>query len=118
MNASLQTWDDGYPGENHDFKAVGCKTGSGDRIGYHVAWRYYNIKAHEGGFTNDTPSGEWSYFHKNGSLSSRGFFYEGKRDGVWEHWDNKGKFKYETEYKDGVIVKNKTIASESTRALR
>ena len=106
-NASLKTWKDGYLAEEHKFRAIGCKKRNGDRVGYHVAWKDYGIKEHEGEFVDDKPDGEWSYYHENGYLKSRGFFRLGKRVGVWDHWDKKGKYKYNKKYKDGGVIENK-----------
>ncbi len=77
----LQEWRDRYSGQEYKFKAIGCKDISGDRVGYHIAWQDYGVKEHEGGFVKDKPTGEWSYYHKNGELSSRGFFQKGQNMG-------------------------------------
>lgn len=103
-NATFQTWKDGYPGQEQKYSAIGCKDKHGNRVGYHIAWKDYGIKEHEGEFVNDEPSGEWSYYHDNGYLDSRGFFRNGKRDGIWSFWDQTGKFLYDKKYNNGELV--------------
>jgi antitoxin component YwqK of YwqJK toxin-antitoxin module len=103
-NATLQTWKDGYPGEKKKFMAIGCIDKRGNRVGYHIAWRDYGLKEHEGSFINDIPNGEWSYYHKNGALYRRGFFKDGKREGIWSAWDENGKFQYDERYRDGNLI--------------
>lgn len=85
-DAVFQTWDDGYPGDELKYKAIGCKTKTGIRVGYHIAWQDYGIKEHEGSFVDDKPSGEWSYYHDNGKLARRGNFRDGEYDGIWNYW--------------------------------
>lgn len=98
--ATYKTWKDGYPGEDKKYLAIGCRDSNGDRVGFHIAWKDYGIKEHQGWFKNDKPDGEWSYFHPNGSMSSRGFYDEGVRVGVWAYWDDDGKFTHERNYDD------------------
>ena len=104
IGATLKIWKDGYPGEEKIYDAIGCRTLNGKRVGFHIAWKNYGIKEHEGGFIDDEPDGEWSYFHVNGNLHSRGFFIKGKRNGAWRFWDDSGKFLYERKYEHGEIV--------------
>jgi len=112
--AAFKTWKDGYPGKKNKYIGIGCKAVNGDRVGFHVAWRDYGIKEHEGSFQNDIPDGEWSYFHKNGALSSRGFFESGKRNGVWLYWDNEGSFLREATYDSGLNIDKTSSQSNET----
>lgn len=105
-NAKLETWPDGYPGDEKKFKAIGCRDRLGNRVGHHIAWRDYGIKEHEGGFINDEPDGEWSYYHTNGALYQRGFMKNGKKEGIWSNWDENGNFQYDVTYRNDVVVKS------------
>ena len=101
-NTVLKIWKDGYPGEVKKYKAIGCRDINGDRAGYHIAWKDYGIKEHEGAFHNDKPDDEWSYYHNNGLLQNRGFYVNGEKHGIWSHWDDKGYFLYDKKYENGV----------------
>jgi hypothetical protein len=46
--------------------------------------------------------GKYIHKYKNGSPAVVGFFKDGKKDGVWEFFDEKGEKKIERFYRDGV----------------
>lgn len=100
----LNIWMDGYPNKVKKYQAIGCKDASGHRHGFHITWKNYGVKKHEGNFENDIPNGEWSIYHDNGELDSRGFFVRGKKEGIWEYWDNTGMFLYYKKYSNGEFV--------------
>lgn len=43
-----------------------------------------------------------TYYHENGRVEQEGFFKDGKLDGVWVSFDNKGNKKAIGEYANGV----------------
>jgi antitoxin component YwqK of YwqJK toxin-antitoxin module len=97
--SSLQQWKDTYRNSDKIFTAIGCKDKLGNRVGFHVAWKDYGIKEHEGSFIEDKSHGEWSYYHDNGLLKARGFFKNGERAGLWDYWDIDGIYVNSKDYR-------------------
>jgi antitoxin component YwqK of YwqJK toxin-antitoxin module len=102
--STFKTWKDGYTGEEKKYTAYGCKNPNGDRVGFHIAWRDYGVKEHEGSFELDVPSGEWTYYHANGVVKSRGNFVDGEKDGTWNYWYENGDLKIIKVYDNGEVV--------------
>lgn len=87
VGAHADNWPDNVPGVTIELQAQGCRDAANLRHGWHVAWQAPGVKHHEGYFEHGEYVREWSYYHSNGSLSSRGFFINGKRDDWWDHWN-------------------------------
>ena len=105
--ASLKSWKDGYSNEEKKYKAIGCRDINNNRVGHHIAWKDYAVKEHEGGFIDDKADGEWSYYHDNGLLKSRGFYRKGTKDGLWSFWDKDGRFLYDKKYNYSIDTMDK-----------
>ncbi len=52
---------------------------------------------------NDVEEGLCIWYYKNGNMSSRGFFVNGKLEGTYKTWYESGARKSETQYKNGVL---------------
>ncbi len=100
-------WRDNVPGVTVALEAHGCRDTNDKRHGWHIAWQAPGIKHHEGEFDHGVFVGEWSYYHDDGSLSSRGFFVRGERDGWWDHWNPDGAFTYSKRYETGEVVERR-----------
>ena len=47
--------------------------------------------------------GEWSCWHDNGKMESKGIYKDGKREGEWIFWHNNGQMESKGIYKDGYL---------------
>ena len=45
--------------------------------------------------------GLWESYHKNGQLSSKGSYKDGKEDGLWEHYYDNGQLFLNANFEDG-----------------
>ncbi|MCX7743287.1 MAG: trypsin-like peptidase domain-containing protein [Flavobacteriales bacterium] len=52
---------------------------------------------------NDIEEGMCTWYYKNGKMSSRGFFVNGKIDGTYKTWFESGARSSEVQYKNGVL---------------
>lgn len=51
-------------------------------------------------------TGEWTGYHENGTKNFKGSYdKDGKKDGVWIFWDEKGNVSGEQTFKNGVLIK-------------
>lgn len=67
-------------------------------------WSYYHKNGElssRGKYDNDAPEGEWEYYYNDGTLSSKGTFQEGKKNGSWNLYYPNGNLMGKGEYKDG-----------------
>ncbi len=60
-------------------------------------------------------NGERLFYYSNGVIKDKGFYSNGKLDGVWMFYDKYGKLDKKIEYKKGKIIKvlldNKLVPS-------
>jgi len=49
--------------------------------------------------------GRWQMFHMNGRLYSMGNFSEGKKEGMWEYFDEEGKLNKIQIFENDVLIK-------------
>lgn len=50
-----------------------------------------------GNFVDGKQTGEWNFFHSNGSREGIGTLYNGKRIGIWRWYINNGQVQTERE---------------------
>lgn len=56
-----------------------------------------------GNYESGLRVGPWTQYHPNGFKAAEGEFVDDKRDGVWNEWDENGKFFARRRYKDGLL---------------
>ncbi len=56
-----------------------------------------------GSYESGLRVGPWTQYHPNGFKAAEGEFVDDKRDGVWNEWDDSGKFFARRRYKDGLL---------------
>lgn len=54
-----------------------------------------------------------TYYYDNGKIQQEGFFKDGKLDGVWVSYDERGNKSVEGEYSEGVKTGNWTFYNEN-----
>jgi antitoxin component YwqK of YwqJK toxin-antitoxin module len=104
-DSEFAMWSDIYPGQLSKATAIGCLNREGLINGWHIAWQRRNVKEHEGLQLKGLAQGEWSYFHKNGKILSRGSYNNSNKEGVWSYWDENGKYLGGNEYSNGEPTK-------------
>jgi hypothetical protein len=62
------------------------------------------IQATQGGFSGKLLDGAYTELYLNKGLKEQGNFNKGLKTGSWKQWDEDGKLKQVTEWKNGVII--------------
>lgn len=58
--------------------------------------------------------GPFQYFYKNGQLSSKGIYSNGKKNGIWKSWNEKGTLNDSSVYDDGVLMYHVSYYDDGT----
>lgn len=83
------------------YHANGAKESSVDIIDGLTSGAYQSWYESEGTNKNNNQIGEWTYWHENGKLESKGSFNDnGKQTGEWTDWYKNGKVRYKGSYND------------------
>jgi antitoxin component YwqK of YwqJK toxin-antitoxin module len=78
------------------FKDAGLTIKHGPYSLYHPG----KIKAREGFFNENVPSGCWQSWYKNGQLKDSGILVANQFAGIWKHWYENGRLQSWQEYAD------------------
>ncbi|HEY8399925.1 MAG TPA: hypothetical protein VIK89_01615 [Cytophagaceae bacterium] len=82
--------------------------------GYYKSY-FVNGKTYaEGWYRADKQEGYWYYYHPNGKLNSVYYYENGEKTGFVEEYDIVGTKYKETEYRDGILVKDIYMDSTGT----
>lgn len=63
----------------------------------------------EGEMVNNMREGEWEWYYENGNISSSVDFIKDKKEGKQEMWSETGEKTKEEYYKNGVLIKEKSL---------
>lgn len=77
-------------------------------------WSWYLEKADVSRLPSITPNGVFETFYSNGAKLCFGTFHDGKPDGIWHFWDEKGKLVQERIYANGSRTGNWIFKAENT----
>jgi antitoxin component YwqK of YwqJK toxin-antitoxin module len=67
------------------------RTGVLSEVSNQIAWEY---------------QGDYTFYHPNGKIKVKGQFKNGKKDGLWEYWNEDGSFREKRELKNGTYKVN------------
>jgi len=67
----------------------------------HIEYWANGYKKSEGTLLDGKEDGLWTYWDEKGEMSEEGTFKDGKKDGLWTYWDERGQKESEITFKDG-----------------
>ncbi len=105
IGSHFTVWPDTYSNQPSKATGIGCFNQNDDINGWHIAWQAQGVKEHEGSQIDGLAQGEWTYYHKNGKIRSRGYYINGEKDGAWKYWDDKGLSLGSAQYSKGKFIK-------------
>ena len=84
-----------------EYQVVKSKKGDYVKDGYYKSYYDNNQKMSEGVFDMGSFSGEWSRWHRNGVLESKGTYINNTKEGYWDIRDDKKRLIRKAFYKNG-----------------
>lgn len=102
-----KNWENGSLASISFFKSKSGTTLLTNGTGLYIEYAADNSKNYEVSYVNNILNGSYTKYHPNGKIKIKGSYWEGKKDGLWEYFDDKGSKESQTKWDKGEIVKIK-----------